>query len=74
MSKVVIEVTKEQADAISKALDLYVRIGIGQFDEVAQLVAFGLVPVRNTSDVQRQIGHILCQVGRDHRGAVRIER
>ena len=55
MSKVVIEVTEGQADAISKALDLYVRIGIGQFDEVAQLVAFGLVPVRNTSDVPRQI-------------------
>lgn len=55
MSKVVIEVTEDQADAISKALDLYVRIGIGQFDEVAQLVAFGLVPVRNTSDVPRQI-------------------
>lgn len=55
MSKIVIEVTEEQAGAISKALDLYTRIGIGQFDEVAQLVAFGLVPVRNTDGLPRQI-------------------
>lgn len=54
MSKVIIEVTAEQADAISKALDLYTRIGIGQFDEVAQLVAFGVVPTFNLGEQPRQ--------------------
>lgn len=55
MSKVIIEITAEQADAISKALDLYTRIGIGQFDEVAQLAAFGVVPTFNTGSQPRQI-------------------
>lgn len=55
MIKVVIEVTEDQASAISKALDLYVRIGIGQLDEVAQIVAFGLLPVRNSCGERRQI-------------------
>lgn len=55
MSKLLIEVTEGQADAISKALDLYTRIGIGQFEEVAKLVSFGLVPVRNTGGLPRQI-------------------
>ncbi len=55
MSKVVIEVTTDQAEAISKALDLYTRIGIGQFEEVAQLVSFGLVPQKNADAGPRQI-------------------
>lgn len=55
MSKVILEVTEDQAGAISKALDLYVRIGIGQFDEIAQLVSFGFVPTRNSDGESRRI-------------------
>lgn len=53
--KVALEVTLEQAAAISKALDLYTRIGMGQLEEVALLASMGLVPVRTAAGSPRQV-------------------
>lgn len=55
MTKVRMEITEGQALAISKALDLYVRVGIGQLNEVAQLVAFGHVPIFNAGGAPRKV-------------------
>lgn len=46
MDKVKLELTLEQARAISAAADLYARIGIGQLEEIKNLVSMGIVPAR----------------------------
>lgn len=43
-----ITVTIEQAQAMCQALELYSRIGIGQFEDVAYLVRAGFVPMFNS--------------------------
>jgi hypothetical protein len=42
--------TVDQAAAVNAALDLFVRIGIGQLEEVADLVRGGFVPMANVTD------------------------
>jgi hypothetical protein len=68
--------TVEQANTISKALDLYTRIGIGQLEEITWMLRFGLIPfprfedVQYTSekldvlnDIQQSMGHIKTSLG-----------
>lgn len=43
MKKIRLEMTREQGEAISAALDLAVRIGLGQFEEIASLMTGGIV-------------------------------
>lgn len=40
-----LELTEAHAQATAEALDLYARIGIGQFQVLAEQIAYGLVPV-----------------------------
>ena len=55
MEKVYLELTPEQAQSVSKALDLYSRICIGQFEEIGHLVSMGVVPMRGDSGNERKI-------------------
>lgn len=48
MTTVQITVTIDQAQAMCQALELYARIGIGQFEEIAYLVRSGFVPMFNS--------------------------
>lgn len=43
MDKIRLEMTKEQGQAVAAALDLAVRIGLGQFEEIANLMMSGVV-------------------------------
>lgn len=45
MTKVVIECTVEQAWAVSNALEVFVRLSIGQIEHVAEMISFGDIPV-----------------------------
>ncbi len=45
MSKVVLSMSLETAQAVARALDLFTRLGLGKFDAVAELVAGDLIPV-----------------------------
>lgn len=45
MSKVTIEVTIDQAEAISKALETYSRLCIGQLEHIAELCRYETIPV-----------------------------
>lgn len=40
-----LELTEAHAQATTEALDLYARIGIGQFEVLAEQIAYGVVPV-----------------------------
>ena len=42
-------VTTEQAAALVSALDLFVRMGLGQLEEVARLVRFGVIADRKST-------------------------
>lgn len=46
MSKVILEITVEQANALVCALDAYSRLCIGQLDAVTELVNDGTIPLR----------------------------
>lgn len=45
MDKIQVTMTVEQARAVSKALDVYTRLCIGQVDVVASLFVEGVIPV-----------------------------
>lgn len=45
MKKVCIEVTLDQAQALSEACDLYTRMGLGQMGEISELVRSGMIPM-----------------------------
>jgi hypothetical protein len=49
-----LQMTPDQANAVSKALDVYTRIGIGQLDIIAELVRMGVIPVQADSAEPRQ--------------------
>lgn len=57
-SHVLVAMTLGQAEAAVAALDLFSRIGIGQLEEIAQLIRFGEVPVRADFNQPRQIADI----------------
>ena len=42
------EISIGQAEAITAALDVYVRLCIGQLSEVSQMVRFGIIPMATT--------------------------
>ncbi len=44
---ITLTMTVEQASAVKAALDLFVRLGIGQLEEVADLVRGGFIPMAN---------------------------
>jgi hypothetical protein len=44
MPKLQLEMTLDQAAAVRDALDAYMRLCIGQLEEVAQLVRLGVIP------------------------------
>jgi len=44
---VTLSMTVDQAAAVKAALDLFVRLGIGQLEEVADLVRGGFIPMAN---------------------------
>lgn len=52
--KVVIEVTTRQAEVISKALDVFSRIGIGQLEIISELVNESFIPM-STAEVERKV-------------------
>ncbi len=56
--KVLIETTVEQAQAIAQALDLYMRICLGQFEAVAHLVREGMVPLARPAGEPAQMADI----------------
>jgi hypothetical protein len=48
--KVILEMTPEQALSVIKGLDLAVRIGIGQIEEIAQKARDGILKARNGTE------------------------
>jgi hypothetical protein len=53
-AKVTIELTPEQAYAVRDALDLYTRICLGQFEEIAHLARSEVIPQGLPSTTERQ--------------------
>lgn len=49
-TRVSIEVSLEQAIAVSEALEAYSRLGIGQINHVAELVSTGEIPIGGRCD------------------------
>lgn len=49
MKTVRLEVTLDQAQAIAEALDLYTRMGLGQLEEITDLVRSGMIPMHVTT-------------------------
>lgn len=47
---VTIKVTEEQAEIISRALEVYMRLGLGQVEEVNNLIAVGYIPSVDKKD------------------------
>lgn len=45
VTKIVIECSIEQAAAISDALEAFARLGMGQIGYLAEMVAFGVIPL-----------------------------
>lgn len=45
-SRVQLDVSIEQAQAIAVALNCFTRMGLGQLEEVAHLVSIGIIPAR----------------------------
>ncbi|WP_234265074.1 hypothetical protein [Hydrogenophaga sp. NFH-34] len=52
-TRITIEVTPEQADAISAALDLYSRLAIGQVREISHAFRFERVPTYRVENADR---------------------
>lgn len=52
---VTVQMNIEQAAAVSKALDVYVRLGIGQLDIVKEMVNQGYIPLRAENGDPRQV-------------------
>jgi hypothetical protein len=52
-TKVTLNITAEQADAVNAALDFYARICIGQIEELAALTRFGVLAPRAEPDQPR---------------------
>lgn len=53
MTKMLIEVTKEQAEALKAATELYLRVGIGQLNYVSELARMDLI---NVAEFKREKG------------------
>lgn len=47
-------VNEKQARQISKALDLYTRLGLGQFEEISWLIRKGEIPFGNLNHVEKE--------------------
>lgn len=71
MKTLTLTLTPEQGQAVSAALDLFVRLGIGQLEEVAHLVRLGTIPAARPGDQPREavsygnadeIAHLLSEV------------
>jgi hypothetical protein len=61
-----LKVSIEQAQAISKALDVYSRLCIGQIGEIAEMVADGTIPVNaHLFDDKREANIDVCNQVRD---------
>lgn len=59
--KVHLELTLEQADALSKAADLYTRMTLGQLSVVAELVNYGEIPSFAQHEEPRRVAtHSQC--------------
>jgi hypothetical protein len=70
MTTVTITCTTQQAECIARALDLYTRLGLGRFEEVAYLCEAGLIRHRHGECRDVQIGQIesLCYAIKDALG------
>lgn len=54
--------TLEQAAALSSALDAYVRLGLGQLEEIANLVRVGVIAPRVADGVGRRVASVeVCE-------------
>lgn len=62
MTKIVLELTLDQSSAVCDGLDAYVRLCIGQLDEVASLVRMGVIPMAqpNSSSPRVQAPAEIC--------------
>lgn len=64
MNKINLSLTIEQAEAVSKALDFYARITVGQIEELTQLVRVGAIPLRITgsNELSDDIGNLVTAI------------
>lgn len=53
MPKINISMTVDQADAVSKGLDAFSRLCIGQLEEVSHLVRYGVIPMASLNGGER---------------------
>lgn len=53
--RVVLTLTKETAEALAQGAELLARLGLGQLDQVAELVRQGHVPVKGEAKQDRQV-------------------
>lgn len=62
MTKIVLELTLNQSNAICDGLDAYARLCIGQLDEVSNLVRTGVIPMAqlNSSNPRVQASVEIC--------------
>ena len=70
MTTVTITCTTQQAECIARALELYTRLGLGQFEEAVYLCKIGLIRHRQgeCSDAQIEQIESLCYAIKDALG------
>ena len=66
MKQLNVALTPEQGHAVSTALDLFVRVGIGQLEEIAHLIRLGTIPLARASESPRTVapGEVCEEVAR----------
>lgn len=65
-ARVHLELSVEQAQAVAKALDLYTRICLGQFNMIEELVREGTVPMYSGTQEERKLaGAMECEAIED---------
>lgn len=52
MKKVILELTPEQAESVKVATELLMRVGIGQFEHIVELMDAGLIVPRNPNGLE----------------------
>ena len=66
MEKVQITVTVQQAQAITEALDLYMRLSIGQVEMIAEMVAMHKIPMYSPNgSLARNASPEVCEIVRE---------
>lgn len=55
VDRVKLEITVEQARALSQALDVYTRLALGQIEIISELVSTGEIPRRREQKEERRI-------------------